>query len=94
MAKQTYFVVLPFIAGPKGRFGTGEPVIASSGAHAIRTAQRMKDRFSGVVAFSRTGDPDSGDWEDAVILTALGRVPAEVREAADDEVEGGGEEAA
>jgi hypothetical protein len=32
---------------------------------------------AGAVAFSRTGDPNLGDFEDAVILKAYGEVPDE-----------------
>lgn len=83
MSKQTYFVVLPIVAGKKGRPIEGIPQPAASGVAAIRLAQRMlaSGRVLGVIAFSKTGDPDTGDYEDAVILTVLGRVPPEVLEA-------------
>jgi len=33
-----------------------------------------KDGYCGAIAFSRTGDPALGDFEDAVILKAIGEV--------------------
>lgn len=82
MSKQTYFVALPFIAGKRGRLAEGEPVMAASASQAIRAAERLLDRHAGAVAFSRTGDPDTGDWEDAVILAEAGQVPKAGEEAA------------
>jgi hypothetical protein len=32
----------------------------------------------GAVAFSRTGDPGSGDFADAVLLKAFGEVPGDL----------------
>jgi hypothetical protein len=32
----------------------------------------------GAVAFSRTGDPGSGEFADAVLLKAFGNVPSEL----------------
>lgn len=36
----------------------------------------------GAVAFSRTGDPETGEWADALILWVYGQVPAEFMAAA------------
>jgi hypothetical protein len=33
------------------------------------------EAIAGAVAFSRRGDPDVGEFEDAVILKAFGEVP-------------------
>jgi hypothetical protein len=46
-------------------------------ATAIRRAETMalSEAIAGAVAFSRRGDPDVGEFEDAVILTAFGEVP-------------------
>ncbi len=84
MSKQTYFVVLPFVVGKKKKIIEGEAVPCASGAAAIKLAQRMMagGRVAGVVAFSKSGDPETGDYEDAVILTQLGRVPEECLTAA------------
>ncbi len=82
MSKQTYYVVLPVVAGKKGRPMEGVPVPAASGVAAIKLAQRVmaSGRVLGVIAFSKTGDPETGDYEDAIILAVLGSVPPEVLE--------------
>ena len=82
MSKQTYFVALPFVAGARGKLSEGEPVMAASASQAIRTAERMQERYAGAVAFSRACDPDLGEYEDAVILLVVGQVPAGEAEAA------------
>jgi hypothetical protein len=68
MAVLTYFAVLPF-----GRTGDGlaEAAIEVRSAEQARaTAARMVGIRRGEVAFSKTGDPQFGGWEDAVILAA------------------------
>jgi hypothetical protein len=44
----------------------------------MRVAGKMaaEDGLCGAIAFSRTGDPALGDFEDAVILRAFGEVDA------------------
>ena len=48
-----------------------------SGAAAIRRAQALASgkANAGALAFSRSGDPNLGEFEDAVILKAFGEVP-------------------
>lgn len=58
-----------------------EPVQAQNRDHAIRTARRLAEE-GGAVAFSRTGDPDTGEFADALILGIYGEVPAEFMAAA------------
>ncbi len=36
----------------------------------------MAGGYPGAVAFSRTGDSASGEFEDAVVIEALGEVPS------------------
>ena len=54
----------------------GEPVICSSPAAAIERAQGLWKIFghTGAVAFSRTGDPATGDFSDATLLRTFGNV--------------------
>ncbi len=49
---------------------------ARSSEQAIRMAGSFaaKDGLCGAIAFSRTGDPALGDFEDAVILKTFGEV--------------------
>ncbi|WP_352513337.1 MULTISPECIES: hypothetical protein [unclassified Mesorhizobium] len=61
---------------PKGAITSGEVVEVQSVEHALRLAEKLAASSAGVVAFSRTGDPSTGEFEDAVILYANGAVPA------------------
>jgi hypothetical protein len=77
MATMTYYVALAF-----NRFDDGgkivacDPKEAQSAEQAIRMASSLavKDGHCGAIAFSRTGDPALGDFEDAEILKAIGEV--------------------
>ncbi|WNJ89129.1 hypothetical protein [Bosea sp. 685] len=73
----TYFVVQTYVANAKGLIAE-EPKPATGHDHALRLFERYRDIRAGVVAFSRTGDPTTGDWADAVILARHGKVPAEI----------------
>ena len=66
MADVTYYVALPFTAADDG-IAPGEAVECQSSSAGIRRAE--------AIAFSRTGDPGSGEFSDAVVLKAFGDVP-------------------
>ena len=68
-----YYVALPFIP-LEGGLAPGE---CPNGAAAIRRAQAMSfnEANAGAVAFSRSGDPNIGEFDDAVILKTFGQVP-------------------
>ena len=51
-----------------------EPVEAPSAETAKRRAHRAAETNAGAVAFSRTGDPNTGEFSDAVILATYGEV--------------------
>ncbi|MDG4889636.1 MAG: hypothetical protein EOQ55_01050 [Mesorhizobium sp.] len=72
----TYFVVQRFDFTPKGAITAGAAVEVQDIEHALRLAEKLADCSAGVVAFSRTGDPSSGEFDDAIILYANGIVPA------------------
>ena len=77
----TYFVVQPYKAAGKGKAGgisADDAIPADDEAHARRLVERFKDIRAGVVAFRRTGDPATGEWEDAVIIARHGIVSTEV----------------
>jgi hypothetical protein len=73
-----YYVALPFIPF-EGGLAPGEAVECPNGAAAIRRAQAMSfnGANAGAVAFSRSGDPNIGEFDDAVILKTFGQVPEE-----------------
>ena len=71
-----YYVALPFIP-IEGGLAPGEAVECPNGAAAIRRAHAMSfnEANAGAVAFSRSGDPNIGEFDDAVILKTFGKVP-------------------
>jgi len=75
-ARVVYYVALPFIL-VEGGLAPGEAVECPHGAAAIRRAYAMAfdKRNAGAVAFSRSGDLDLGEYEDAVVLQTFGQVP-------------------
>ena len=77
MASVTSFVVLPFIRDDEGELIAEEGVEAPSAFSAQRRAQAMLSTKAGAVAFSRTGDPSVGEFEDAVVLGRYGETPTD-----------------
>src|SRR5690349_8703853 len=77
MGSVTYFVALPFAPGDDGEIQAGEPVEAQSPSGARDRARAMASQGAGHggVAFSRTGDPNIGEFADAVILGRYGATP-------------------
>lgn len=78
MANVTYFVVLPFVRDEDGELVAEEGVEAQSAISAQRRAQAMLAKKAGAVAFSRTGDPAIGEFDDAVVLGCYGETPSEL----------------
>jgi Asp/Glu/hydantoin racemase len=77
MATMTYYVALAFTRSEDGGdIIACEPKEARSADQAIRMAGKMaaEEGHCGAIAFSRTGDPMLGDFEDAVILKTVGEV--------------------
>jgi hypothetical protein len=63
----TYFAVLPFSRTEEGDFLAEAAIEVRSAEQARATAARMEGPGRGAVAFSKTGDPQLGEWRDAVI---------------------------
>ena len=77
MATMTYYVALGFKRSEDGgEIAACDPKEARSAEQAIRMATSLaaKDGNCGAIAFSRSGDPALGDFEDAVILKTFGDV--------------------
>jgi hypothetical protein len=72
----TYYVALPFTRTEDGDLVPGEAKECQSALGAAREASRMALTHPGAVAFSRTGDPGTGDFADATVLRAFGEVPS------------------
>ncbi|MGD0635158.1 MAG: hypothetical protein ABSA13_12920 [Beijerinckiaceae bacterium] len=75
MGSVTYYVALPFVQTEDGDLVAGEAKELQSAGAAVREAQRLALTAAGAVAFSRTGDPGSGEFEDAVVIHRFGDVP-------------------
>jgi hypothetical protein len=73
----TYYVALPFVRLENGSLAPGQAVECPHSAAAIRRAEALSrsEINAGAVAFSRSGSPELGDFEDAVVLKSFGEVP-------------------
>ena len=72
MAEVTYYVALPFVAGDDG-IVAGEPTECFNPVAVVMRAEALsrKQGHVGAVAFSRTGDPATGDFSDAKVIKRL-----------------------
>ena len=80
MARLTYYVVLPFFRTTEGDLVADEPIEVSDADRARRQAERVARAKGGAIAFCRTGDPATGEFDDAVVLARFGEVPDDVAE--------------
>jgi hypothetical protein len=78
MGMMTYYVALAFKRSDDdgGEIVACDPKEARSSDQAIHMAGSLAETegHCGAIAFSRTGDPALGDFEDAVILKTVGEV--------------------
>jgi hypothetical protein len=76
MAEVTYYVALPFVAADDG-IAAGEPTECFNPTAVVMRAEALsrKPGHVGAVAFSRTGDPATGNFGDAQIIKKFGEVP-------------------
>ena len=76
----TYYVALPFIRTEDGT-ARGEAQECRSEGTAIRPEEMSRDPANaGAVAFKRAGDPNVGEFSDAVVLKKFGDVPEDLSE--------------
>ena len=73
-SKVTHYVVQAYQKKGK-RIIADEPKIAADERQCLRMAEAAASRRHAVIAFSRTGDADTGDFDDPVILAKHGDVP-------------------
>lgn len=84
MSRITYYVVLPFIRTLDGDlFGIEAeeaPDLAKAKFRARDLVGKTRDEqvIVGAIAFSRSGDPQFGDFEDAVIIARYGETPEDL----------------
>lgn len=74
----TYFVALPIIVGGDGELFAGDGVECRSAQEAVGKASRLAGSHAGAVAFSRSGDPATGEFEPAVVLARFGDLPSDL----------------
>jgi hypothetical protein len=72
----TYYVALPFIRTEDG-VAAGQAQEMQSEHAAIRRAEAMsrEPANAGALAFKRNGDPNMGNFSDAIVLKSFGTVP-------------------
>ncbi len=73
-SRVTHYVVQAYRKMGK-RIVPDEPKVATDEHQCLRMAEAAAGRRHAVVAFSRTGDMDTGDFDDPVILATYGDVP-------------------
>jgi hypothetical protein len=76
MTDVTYFVALPFVAADDG-IAASEPTECFNPVAVVMRAEALsrKPGHVGAVAFSRTGDPATGEFGDARVIKKFGEVP-------------------
>src|ERR1700738_1355841 len=76
MSEVTYYVALPFVPSDDG-VAPGEAIECFNPNAAVMRAEALsrKPGHAGAVAFSRTGDPATGDFGDARVIKKFGDVP-------------------
>jgi hypothetical protein len=70
----SYYVVVPVDRNEEGDLTAGDAQEAIGALSAERGARTLAIEHAGAVAFSRTGDPSVGEFQDAVILAQFGEV--------------------
>ncbi len=80
MADLTYYVALPFLRNDDGLLIPGEAQECQNPAAALRQAEMLSRGagHSGAIAFSRSGDPMTGEFGDARLLRKFGDVPEDL----------------
>jgi hypothetical protein len=77
MARETSYFVLAFSAGKGGHLKPDSPIACKSATGALRTAERLALSKLAVVAFSATGDPEMGDYDDEpTVFFRKGQLPS------------------
>jgi hypothetical protein len=78
MTTETTFLVQAFNSGKGGHLKASTPVPCRSVDGARRTAERLSLSHLGVVAFSVTSDPETGDYDDQPkVFFRAGQLPSE-----------------
>jgi hypothetical protein len=73
-ANDTYYVVIPFHHNAQGDLEPGLAREAINAVLAQRLARALAAEHVGAIAFSRAGDPETGEFQDPVVLATFGEV--------------------
>lgn len=77
MAREIIYLVQAYRLGRGARLTADTPIRCKSSEIARRTAEGLAPAKAGVVAFSTSGDAESGDYdEEPSIIFKTGRLPA------------------
>ena len=78
MSRQTHFLVQAFEAEKGDQLKACAPIVCRTEEGAHRIAERLGLSKAGVVAFSTSGDVETGDYDDQpTVFFRAGRVPDE-----------------
>jgi hypothetical protein len=79
MSEVTYYVALPFVVTEEGVM-PGEAIECFNSNSAVMRAEAFSHNpgYVGALAFSRTGNPAMGDFQDAKIIRKFGHVPSDL----------------
>jgi hypothetical protein len=80
MVRVTSYFVQAFAAGTSWgqTLKADAPIACKTEAGALRTAERLALSKLGVVAFSSTGDPEMGDYDDEpAVIFRQGQIPSD-----------------
>ena len=79
MSEVTYYVALPFVPSDDG-IAPGGAIECFNPNSAVMKAEALsrKPGHVGAVAFSRSGDPATGDFSDAKLIRNFGDVPEDL----------------
>lgn len=81
MPRETIHIVQSYVAGKGNRLKADAPLSCKSAETARRTAERLAETKLGVVAFSSSGDPELGEYDDEPdIIFKFGRLPPQFEE--------------
>lgn len=74
MASVAYHIVVMFDRNGDGELVPGEAIEVESYEAAYRSPTAIGRAHAGVVAFSRTGGPSTGEFSDATVIMSIGEV--------------------
>ena len=79
MSEVTYYVALPLVLSDEG-VAAAETIECFNPNAAVMKAEALsrKEGYIGAVAFSRSGDPATGDFGDANVIRRFGDVPEDL----------------